>query len=277
MEICSLWTQEGHLDVDDVLALPMFATTLGTLAIEDNWCGPENFRALYGLVILYSDVIMLKKSSLLRDDTHTVAIISRPPEVVALFNVPSGDPESPFLPILFDSHPRPDLHPEGAAFIFFADDEGPIQYLSLLFQTDEVLAESKTRDTSPLGRYTAHVLKLQMSTPAEAERAFYQANIRILVEQANLRDATTRETALGAEVASLRGRVALQQQQIDRAMAEEISSREEMILLRHEVERLKRAATNEQWSGSWLEVSGRSGTPPRKSPMYVTQLIFELD
>ena len=50
MEICSLWTHEGHLDVDDVLTLPMFATTLSTLAIEGNWCGPENFRALCGLV-----------------------------------------------------------------------------------------------------------------------------------------------------------------------------------------------------------------------------------
>ena len=50
MEICSLWKNEGHLDVDDVLALPMFATNLGTLAVEGNWCGPENFRALYRLV-----------------------------------------------------------------------------------------------------------------------------------------------------------------------------------------------------------------------------------
>ena len=47
MEICSLWTHEGHLDVDDVLALPMFETALGTLAYEGNWCSPENFRMLY--------------------------------------------------------------------------------------------------------------------------------------------------------------------------------------------------------------------------------------
>jgi hypothetical protein len=49
MDICSLWTQEGHLEVDDILALPMFATTLGTLAIQGNSCGQENFRALYRL------------------------------------------------------------------------------------------------------------------------------------------------------------------------------------------------------------------------------------
>ena len=47
MDICSLWTREGHLDIDDVLALPMFATTLGTLSVDGNWCAPENFRTLY--------------------------------------------------------------------------------------------------------------------------------------------------------------------------------------------------------------------------------------
>ena len=50
MDICSLWTHGGHLDVDDVLTLPIFATTLSTLSVDGNWCGPENFRALYKLV-----------------------------------------------------------------------------------------------------------------------------------------------------------------------------------------------------------------------------------
>lgn len=50
MEICSLWTNEGHLDVDDVLALPLFSTTLNISTIDNNWCGPENFRALNRLV-----------------------------------------------------------------------------------------------------------------------------------------------------------------------------------------------------------------------------------
>ena len=50
VDICSLWTSEAHLDVDDVLALPMFAATLGNLGMEGNWCGPENFRALIQLV-----------------------------------------------------------------------------------------------------------------------------------------------------------------------------------------------------------------------------------
>jgi len=226
-----------------------------------------------GWLFLYSDVTMLKKSSLLRNDIYTVTVITGPPGVVALFNVPSGDSESLSIPILFDSHPRPDLHPEGAAFIFFADEEGPIQYLSSLFQTDEELVEAKTRDISPLGRYTAHVLTLQLSTPAEAERAFYRANIRILVEQLNLRNTTTKDTALSAEVALLRGQMALQQRQMDRvmAMAEGMASREELIHLRREVEQLKRAATHEK------VVSGRSGTLPRSSSMYVTQCIFELD
>ena len=212
-----------------------------------------------------------QKSSLLRDDTYTVAIITRPPEIVALFNIPSGDTETPYIPILFDSHPRPDLHPKGAAFIVFLNEEGAIEYLSSLFQTDEALLESQTWDASLLGQYTAHILKLKLPTPAETDLAFYQANIRILMEQAKLRESTTREAALSAEVASLRGRIAFQLQQIDRAIAEETASREELILLRHEVERLKRAAAHEQWSGSWVDVPWRSGTPPRGPLMYANQ------
>ena len=50
VDICSLWTSGVHLDVDDVLALPMFAATLATRAIQANRCGPENFRALIRLV-----------------------------------------------------------------------------------------------------------------------------------------------------------------------------------------------------------------------------------
>ena len=200
-----------------------------------------------------------------------MAIITRPPEIVALFNIPSGDPGLPSIPILFDSHPRPHLHPKGAAFIFFLNEEGPIEYLSSLFQTDKALVESETWDASLLGQYTAHILKLKLSTPAENERAFYQANIRILIEQANLREATTREAALSADVASLRGQVALHQQQIDRAMAEETASREELRDLHREIERLKRAAAHEQSRGSWVDVvSRRSGPPPRGPPVSVT-------
>ena len=213
---------------------------------------------------------MLNQSSVLRDDTYTVAIITRPPEIVALFNIPSGDAEIPNIPILFDSHPRPSLHPKGAAFIKFLDEEGAIEYLSSLFQTDKALVESETWDASLLGQYTAHILKLKVWTQADNERAFCQANIRILMEQASLREATTREEALSAEVASLRGRVALQQQEIDRAMAEEMAARDELRFLRLEVEQLKGAATHEQRPRVWSEVvPWSSGTPPRKPSTYV--------
>ena len=213
---------------------------------------------------------MLKQSSSLRDDTYTVAIITRPPEIVALFNIPSGDTEIPSIPILFDSHPRPDLHPKGAAFIKFLNEEVAIEYLSSLFQTDKALVESSTWDASLLGQYNAHVLKLKMQTQAETERAFYQANIQILMEQVSLREATVREGALSAEVASLRGQMTLQQQEIDRAMAVEPASREELQSLRHEVERLKRGAVHDQWPRSWAEVvPWRSATASRSPSTYV--------
>jgi hypothetical protein len=213
----------------------------------------------------YGIAVLIKSSSLHRD-APTVAIITRPPEIVALFNIPSGDPETPSLHILFDSHPRPHLHPRGAAFIFFLNEEGPIKYLSSLFQTDRALVESRTWDASLLGQYTAHVLTRKMSTQFETERVSYQANIRLLEEQANLRAATTRETALNAEVSSLRRQTALQQQRIDRAMAEEVASREELRRLRSEVDRLKRNAAHGRMPGTWVEpASSENGTSSRGS------------
>jgi len=182
-------------------------------------------------------ITVLKKISFLQDDIPTVAIIARPPEIVTLFNIPSGDPERPPIQVLFDSHPRPHLHPRGAAFILFLNEEGPIKYLSSLFQPDKALMESRTCDASFLGQYTAHVLKLSMSTRSEAERAFYQANIRILEGNINIRTAATAEIALSAEIASFKREMALRQQRMDRAMA---ASHEEMKLLRHEVDQLKR-------------------------------------
>ena len=209
---------------------------------------------------------MLRKSSSLHHDTCTVAIITRPPEIVALFNIPSGDPERPFVQILFDSHPRPHLHPRGAAFIFFLNEEGPIKYLSSLFQMDRALVESRTWDASLLGQYTAHILTLKVPTEAEAHRAIYQANIRLLEEKANSRASVARETALSAEVSSLERKMAHQQQQIDRAMAEETASREELRYLRSEVDRLKRTASPERMPGAWVgPVSWNSGTPSRAS------------
>lgn len=200
-----------------------------------------------------------------------MAIITRPPEIVALFNIPSEDPGTPNIKILFDSHPRPHLHPRGAAFIIFLTEEGPIEYLSSLFQTDKALVESRTWDASLLGQYTAHVLTLRVSTRSEAERAFYQANIRILEEQANSRAATARGTALSAENASLKRQIAAQQQRIDRGMADETASREELNHLRREVDRLKRNTAYERMPGAWVEpVFRKSGTPPQGPSTYVT-------
>ena len=209
---------------------------------------------------------MLRKSSSLRGDICTVAIITRPPEIVALFNIPSENPERPPVRLLFDSHPRPHLHPRGAAFIFFLSEEGPINYLSSLFRTDRALVESRTWDASLLGQYTAHVLSLKEPTPAENDRAIYQANIRLLEEQANLRASLARETALSAEVSSLGRQMALQQQQIDRAMAEETRSREELGYLRSEVDRLRRTAVPNRMPGAWVEPESRQGGNSSRAP-----------
>ena len=125
--------------------------------------------------------------------------------------------------------------------------------------------ESQAWDASLLGQYTAHVLKLKTSPVVEHELAFYQANIHVLVEHARFRDA---KEVLSAEVAYLRRQV---ERQVDRAMAAETASREELRILRREIERLKRAATHEESRESSVGVVSReSGPPPRNPSISIT-------
>ena len=178
----------------------------------------------------------------------------------------------PFIQILFDSHPRPRLHPRGAAFIFFLNEEGPVNCLSSLFRTDKTPMESKAWGVSNLGQYTAHVLKLKTPTPPVTEWAFYQANIRTIEESANPKVPTAREVALGEEVALLKRQMALQQQRLERTTAEEKVSHDELKHLCPEVGPIMGVTPLEPMPGAWVEepVSRRSGVLPRVPAMYVT-------
>jgi hypothetical protein len=160
------------------------------------------------------------------------------------------------IPILFDPHPRPNLHPKGAAFISFLDEDGAINYLSSLFQIDEALEESRTWDESLLAQHTAHILKLEAVTPAEAEQPFPKADIEGKLAPQQTID-----------------RVKAERAKAERAKAKRATLRDELWDLRCEVEQL--SAGYEQMP---VEVQHRmGGTPSRKLSRYVALCICELD
>ncbi len=63
-------------------------------------------------------------------------IITRPPEIIACFSITDAPAE---LYIIFDSHPRPQKHPYGAALIFKNNIEDTAEYLTNLLRYDERL------------------------------------------------------------------------------------------------------------------------------------------
>lgn len=46
MEICQYWRIEEHLDVQDILDLPLFTCQLETVEVENNQSTLYNFRRL---------------------------------------------------------------------------------------------------------------------------------------------------------------------------------------------------------------------------------------
>ncbi len=86
--------------------------------------------------------------------------------------------------IVFDSHPRPELHPEGAAFIFHTTSEGMAQYLDRLLPYDRsLLADNNVQwEAQLLGNFSGHVF-VSKNQPANIEHwtnADLQASLQIL-------------------------------------------------------------------------------------------------
>nr|VWO93935.1 Uncharacterized protein [Ganoderma boninense] len=73
--------------------------------------------------------------------TSTCVIITRPPEIIACFCLADVPAE---LFVIFDSHPRPEKHPQGAAFIFKNSIRSTAEYLSELLRYDERLLSDST-------------------------------------------------------------------------------------------------------------------------------------
>ncbi len=63
-------------------------------------------------------------------------IITRPPEIIACFSI-ADVPAGTELFVIFDSHPRPEKHPHGAAFIFYNSVRATARYLAQLLHFDE--------------------------------------------------------------------------------------------------------------------------------------------
>ncbi|OSC98946.1 hypothetical protein PYCCODRAFT_1374060 [Trametes coccinea BRFM310] len=122
---CLSWSNPTHLAVDDIyLNAPAFQKSL---VCEDNDYGNASRKFLRKLIEKLAGITQERGVS-------ACVIITRPPEIIACFSI--ADAGSSPLFIIFDSHPRPDKHPEGAAFIFHRSISASTAYLADLLKYD---------------------------------------------------------------------------------------------------------------------------------------------
>ncbi|KAI0663238.1 hypothetical protein C8Q70DRAFT_501360 [Cubamyces menziesii] len=123
---CLSWSISFHLAVDDIHKAPAFDHTLKL--VSSNF-GQASYGFLKRLLDRTAEVAQKRQTS-------ACVIITRPPEIIACFSI--VDAPSPLF-VIFDSHPRPNKHPDGAAFIFHHSSTSVARYLAELLKYDESL------------------------------------------------------------------------------------------------------------------------------------------
>lgn len=130
------------------------------------------------------------------------AVITRPPEIISCFYIPYKDT---CLYVIFDSHPRPNVHPNGAAFIIYAYAAAAASYLAELMAFDPaLLAERGVQwQAQLLGHFSGHIFLAPPDAPDARswEDAALEASLQLLSARAA---ATTRENELQSEITALR-------------------------------------------------------------------------
>lgn len=198
--ICAAWTSSAHLEVDDIYQFPLFSGALRLVTTDFRQANYAEFGRL------------LRRLELAAANTQgksAAAIITKPPEILAVFAIATSHVEpigSPFIYAVFDSHSRPDLHPDGAAFSFFGKAPVAAEYLSNLLSFDATILNDENLhwQTQLLSQYSAHVFVAHEKPPLskmEMEMELFRANITALESKSALAEMKTNTTELQARFA----------------------------------------------------------------------------
>ena len=162
-----------------------------------------------------------------RHSASSCAIITRPPEIIACFYIADAPAD---LYVIFDSHPRPEKHPHGAAFIFKNSIEATAEYLTNLLRYDEhLLADSTIQWQAQLLAHASgevFVANGAIRTRHQWADAALDASLQVLRLQAHVRELESKNQNLEED---------------NKRLNEEVSDLEDKLLeLDDELERLKR-------------------------------------
>ncbi|KAI1789534.1 hypothetical protein LXA43DRAFT_1020714 [Ganoderma leucocontextum] len=131
LQPCLSWSSPSHLAVDEICKVPIFRKCLEMVSSDYGQAGLPYFERLISNIAAYTT----------SHSASTCVIITRPPEIIACFCLADVPAE---LFVIFDSHPRPEKHPHGAAFIFKNSIRSTAEYLTELLHYDEHLLSDST-------------------------------------------------------------------------------------------------------------------------------------
>jgi regulator of replication initiation timing len=202
LDVCLRWSGADHLDVEDIYEAPIFKTTLIHERTVFKSPGVEQFRDLLSYVLsdLRREATVLTSHSrqLLEVSSHgSAAIITRPPEIVAVLKLPCSTNSDIF--VVFDSHPR-EAHPHGAGFIFRTSADDTAQYLHELFKFDDSLLEDESLQWQAqlLANFSAHMFTIGDDATSQYD-AVMDTSLAVLSMKAKIVQLATDNSTLKTE------------------------------------------------------------------------------
>ncbi|ELU44289.1 zf-C3HC4 domain-containing protein [Rhizoctonia solani AG-1 IA] len=201
--ICVHWSSRGHLEPDHLFSLPLFHQAMKVYDRHDKLVGFESFLTM---------INSLQTAETTND--ITAALITRPPEIVAILRVPLSTTEPSVssnlnrdesIYAIFDSHSRPE-HPDGAGLTLLPSIAAAAQHLTALLRVNiNTGSPGLSWEAQLMSQFSAHLVRrVEWRQPAEERTtrlaAIYEANVGLL----HAFDAEEEAKRLRSEVTELR-------------------------------------------------------------------------
>jgi hypothetical protein len=179
MSICTQWSTEAHLEVEEIYKVPIFTRYMRLVSTKYSRPGFKQFKTLL--------------TELAVIDTSAAVIITRPPEIIACVKISvHGEP----LFLIFDSHPRP-CHPNGAGFIFSTSINYTANHLNDLLSVDRRLLDGDMQwQAQLLANFSGHTFVHIRDNPADLTQTILESSLAILALQAEVADMKYRNSSL---------------------------------------------------------------------------------
>ncbi|KAG8691762.1 hypothetical protein FRC11_010633 [Ceratobasidium sp. 423] len=179
--ICAHWSSRGHLEPDSLFSLPLFQQAMKVYDRHDKLVGFESFLSM---------INSLQTPETIKD--VTAALITRPPEIVAILRIPLPTTESSAsskkedaVYAIFDSHSRPE-HPNGAGLTLLPSVAAAAQHLTALLRVNiNTRSPGLSWEAQLMSQFSAHLVCRAEWRRSREERntrlaAIYEANVGVL-------------------------------------------------------------------------------------------------